>query len=151
MKGFNQLCKEFETLDILSYTAILAGKSVKVLPALRAVTDDGINGVTIFATYVMAAIAADGRLTEEEYMLCYPLLYAFFGDTVNYEDCKIVACAARPFSRELKKTVCMMNDVFGVLAPDIQEELIIICLMICAVDGKVSSKEKQWIKKLIEK
>lgn len=149
MKEFNSLCKEFETLDVLSYAAILAGKSVKVLPALRAVTDDGLDGVTIFAQYILAAIAADGKLSEEEYILCYPLLFAFFGDDVNYEDCKAAARAAKPFGRELKKTVRMMTDVFSVLSPEIKEDLIVISLMICAVDGKVSLREKRWIKKLM--
>lgn len=48
MKEFNQLCKEFENLDALSYAAVLTQKSAAVLPALAAVTDDGIDGVTIF-------------------------------------------------------------------------------------------------------
>ena len=80
MKDFNRLCKEFEELDALSYGVILGEKSLKVIPALSKITESGVDGATIFATYILGAIAADGRLSEEEYVLCYPLLHAFFGE-----------------------------------------------------------------------
>lgn len=150
MKDFNNLCKEFEEMDVLSYSVILGKKSLKVIPALSAITDDGLDGVTIFATFVMGAIAADGRLSEEEYILLYPVLYAFFGDSVNYEDCKKAARYLRFESRELKKAVKEMIDVFGQLSDELKEDIIIICMMICAIDGKISLKEKNWIKKLLK-
>ena len=125
MKEFDQLCKEFEQLDALTYTALLAEKAKKILPALSLVTGDDVSAVSLFSTFLLGAIAADGRVSEEEYALCYPLLYAFFGEEVNYDDCKAAAKAFKAEGREL------------------------VCLMICAVDGKVSMKEKSWIKKLV--
>lgn len=150
MKEFNKLCKEFEEMDVLSYSAILGAKSLKVIPALSAITDDGLDGVTIYATFVLGAIAADGRLSEEEYALCYPLLYAFFGEEVNYDDCKKAVRLLKPESRELKKALKEMVDVFGQLSEELKEDIIIICMMICAIDGKISLKEKNWIKKLMD-
>ena len=38
--------------------------------------------------------------------------------------------------------------LFGMLPEVIRDDLIVITLMICAVDGKVSLREKNWIKKL---
>lgn len=43
-----------------------------------------------------------------------------------------------------------MLRIFGILPEEIQNEIIIISMMICAVDGKISHKEKNWIKKLAE-
>lgn len=149
MKDFNRLCKEFEELDALSYGVILGEKSIKIIPALSAITESGIDGATIFATYVLGAIVADGKLSEEEYVLCYPLLHAFFGEHINYEDCKKAARLLRPESRELKKALSEMTDVFGQLSDELKEDLIIVCLLICSIDGKISLKEKAWIKKLI--
>lgn len=51
MKDFNDLCKEFEEMDALSYSLILGKKSLKVIPALNAITEDGLDGATIFATF----------------------------------------------------------------------------------------------------
>lgn len=150
MKDFNRLCKEFEQLDALSYGVILGEKSLKIIPALSAVTEDGIDGISVFATYVMGAIAADGRLSEEEYVLCYPLLHAFFGEHVNYEDCKKAARLLKPESRELKKAVKEMTDIFGMLSSELKEDLITVCMLICSIDGKISLKEKNWIKRLLK-
>ena len=149
MKEFDCICKEFEQMGALSYGATLAAKSVKVLPALHAIMGDGADGATVFATFIFGAIAADNRLSEEEYALIYPLLHAFFGDEVNYEICKAAVRMMKPASRELKKCVKEMADVFGALSDELKEDIIVICLLICAVDGKVSRKEKSWIKKLI--
>ena len=150
MKEFSKLCKEFEEMDVLSYSMILGKKALKVIPTLSAITDDGLNGVMIFATFVMGAIAADGILSEEEYMICYPLLYAFFGDEVNYDECKKAVRLLKPESRELKKAVKEMVDVFGQLSDELKEDIIIIFMLICSIDGKISLKEKNWIKKLLK-
>ena len=124
-------------MDALSYGVILGEKSLKVIPALSKITESGVDGATIFATYVLGAIAADGRLSEEEYVLCYPLLHAFFGEYVNYEDCKKAARLLRPESRELKKAVKEMTDVFGQLSDELKEDLVTVCLLICSIDGKI--------------
>lgn len=149
MKDFNELCREYETLDAESYAAILTEKAANVLPALHAVTESGIDGATIFLSYILAAIAADGRLSEEEYALIYPLLYAFFGEGVDYEACKEAVRKTRRFGGKMKKIVKSMTDVFGVVSDGLKDDIVLICLMICAVDGKVSPKEKRWIRKLI--
>lgn len=149
MKEFNRLCKEFEQLDVLSYSLILAEKSLKVIPVLKEITEDGLDGVTVFATFVLGAIGADGKLSEEEYAVCYPLLHAFFGDNVNYAVCKKAVKLLKPESEELKKAVKEMVDVFGKLSEELKDDIIIICMLICAVDDKISLKEKLWIKSLI--
>lgn len=146
MDDFNRLCKEFESIDILSYSAYLAEKSVSVLPKLLALSKDGKNGADIMATFILASVAADGRLTEEEYGLIYPLLYSFFGDSVDYKECK-------KFIKSLKELKTVSDDIvdfIGLFDPQLKDDIIIICLMICAVDGKVSLAEKNWIKKLVK-
>jgi len=149
MKEFNQLCKEFEQMDVLTYSAILAEKSAKVLPALIDITEDGMDGVSVFATFILGAVAADGKLAEEEYAVCYPLFRTFFGESVNYETCKALAKKLKAGSKELKDEVDAMADVIGLVSEELKDDLVIVCLMICAIDGKVSASEKRWIKKLI--
>lgn len=149
MKEFDALCKELENLDPLSYGVIIAEKSLKILPALAVITQDGLDGAAIFATFILSSIAADGRLSEEEYLLCEPLISAFFGDKINYEKCKADFKALRTERRILKKAVDDMVDVLGLLSEDLKSDIILVCMMICAIDGKISLKEKHWIKQLI--
>ncbi len=150
MSDFNKLCKEFEQIDATTYRALLAEKSLKVLPALMAITEDGLSGAEIFATFIMGAIAADGKLSEEECLLVYPLLSLFFCDSVNYEDCKKAVRSLRKEGNELKKIVDEMVDVIGLVSDDLKDDIIIVIMLITAIDGKISLREKNWIKKLIE-
>ena len=55
-----------------------------------------------------------------------------------------------PEQRELKKSVDEMVDVLGLLSDDLKDDIITVCLLICAVDGKVSLRERNWIKQLIK-
>lgn len=150
MSEFNKICKEFEQLDVLSYVALLGIKSKRILPALIDITQDGETGVEIFASFIIGAIAADGRLSETEYELLSPLLHAFFGEELDYETCKKAFRKMAPEQRELKKSVDEMVDVLGLLSDDLKDDIITVCLLICAVDGKVSLRERNWIKQLIK-
>ncbi len=149
MKEFDLLCREFEEMDGLTYTALLAEKSAHVLPALAAVTADGMEGASAFAIFILGAIAADGKLSEEEYALVSPLLKAFFGDAVDYDACKKAVKSMRAEREGLKEIADVMVDVLGLLSEDLKDDIVLVCLMICAIDGKVSHKEKQWIKQLV--
>lgn len=149
MKEFDVLCKEFEQMDILSYSAYLTEKSLNVLPALQRIAEDGIDGASIFFSFIIGAVVADGKLAEEEYLIISPLLKTFFGQTVSYEECKKFLKIYKKESNEIKKVVDQMVDILGLLSDELKDDIVIICLMICAIDGKVSLKEKKWIKQLI--
>lgn len=137
-------------MDVLSYVALLGIKSKRILPALIDITQDGETGVEIFASFIIGAIAADRRLSETEYELLSPLLHAFFGEELDYETCKKAFRKMAPEQRELKKSVDEMVDVLGLLSDDLKDDIITVCLLICAVDGKVSLRERNWIKQLIK-
>ena len=52
-------------------------------------------------------------------------------------------------SEDYKAAVDDMVDIVN-MVPEIREDVVIVCLLACAVDGKISFKEKQWIKRLID-
>ncbi len=52
--------------------------------------------------------------------------------------------------KDYKRTMDRMVDVIGLVSPELKDDIVLVCLMVCAVDGKVSAKEKKWIKQLIE-
>lgn len=89
-------------------------------------------------------------MTEEEYLVSYPLIRAFFGNEITYEDCKKATKSVKSEKEYIKKAEEGMLRMFGILPEEIQNEIIIISMMICAVDGKISHKEKNRIKNLAE-
>jgi hypothetical protein len=150
MSEFNKLCKEVESLNAAEYSLIVAEKSAKIIPVLSGICEDGVDGVSIFAKFILGAIVADGKLAEEEYLLAYPLFKVFFGENVNYDDCAKLVKSLRPETKEFKKALDEMVDVLGEIDEDLKDDIILVCLLICAIDGKISLKEKAWIKQLIK-
>ena len=51
--------------------------------------------------------------------------------------------------KDYNNTVDLMVDILGTISLDLKRDIIIVCMMICAVDGKISYKERKWIKQLI--
>ena len=43
-----------------------------------------------------------------------------------------------------------MVDLIGFADEDLKDEIVLLCLLVCAIDGEVSDEEKAWIKQLIE-
>ena len=149
MTEFDDLCREAEDIDFETRCAILKGKSQEILPLLSEKSEDGESGADILSTFLFSAMAADGRLSEEEYDLLYPLLSSFLGDKINYTDAKKAVGAMRKENREMNK---ISEDMVGVLAEfseDLRREIVLVIMMICAADGKISLSEKLWIEKLL--
>lgn len=151
MSDFNKLCKAVEDMDPATYAAVIATKSAQVIKGLKDLTGDGVDAVSIFADLVLCSVAADGKLDETEYAVAKPVLDLAFGRDVSYDDAKkIFKAAGLDKSKEYKEVVDQMVDVIGVADPELKEDIVLVCLLVCAVDGKVSFKEKHWIKKLLE-
>ena len=65
------------------------------------------------------------------------------------KDCNALVKSMRADNRQLKRYVDDMVDLLGLVSDDLKEDIILVCLILCAVDGKISAKEKRWIKQLI--
>lgn len=149
MKDFNELCRSVEELSPLEYAAVLGRTSLKIMPAIRAFSEDGRTCAEVLAAFVIASVYADGKLDESEYLLMAPLLKAFFGEDFDFEDAKKLAKEWRKEGRAVKKEVDYLVDFLGTLSEDLKGDIIFACLLMCAVDGKVSLKEKSYIRQLM--
>lgn len=149
MKSFNELCKIAEELNPVEYAAVVTEKSLKILPALNNVTGSVGETAGLFASFLMASICADGKLDETEYTLMLPMLKLLFGNEFDYDAAKALARVFRPEGKELKKAVRDIVGVLGQVDEELKDDIILVCLLICAVDGKITLREKNYIKQLI--
>ena len=150
MSEFNMLCKAFEEMDPQTFGQIIAEKSVGIIAALTAITKDGMDGMKIYMHFILCSIAADGKLAEEEYRILKPAFEALVGKEVTYEDAvAIFNEAGLNKAKDYKNVVDEMVDILGMVSLDLKRDIIIVCMMVCAVDGKISRKEKKWIKQLM--
>lgn len=151
MSDFDTLCKVFETMDADLYNDIVAEKSAQVIDGLVGLTENGIDGLTIYADFIMCAVAADGKLTEEEYVFLKPILDALLEKDTTFGDAqKIFYDSGLHEPKDYKKSMDLMVDIIGTLSPGLKDDIVLLCLMVCAVDGEVSDEEKKWIRQLIE-
>ena len=149
MKDCNELCRSVEELSPLEYASVLGRTSLKIMPAIRAFSEDGRTCAEVLAAFVIASVYADGKLDESEYLLMAPLLKAFFGEDFDFEDAKKLAKEWRKEGRAVKKEVDYLVDFLGTLSEELKGDIIFACLLMCAVDGKVSLKEKSYIRQLM--
>ena len=41
-------------------------------------------------------------------------------------------------------------DLLGEVSPDLKDDIVMVCMLVCAVDGSISERERAWIRQLIE-
>ena len=129
---------------------LLREKSVNVMAAMAMISRDGLTGVQIYTSFIIAAIMADGKLDKSEYELIRPMLEKMLGSEVTYEEAKAAFKAVRKDAKDDRVIIDYMVDILGEVSPELKADIIIITMLVCAVDGKISYKEKKWIKQLLE-
>ena len=86
MSDFDNLCKQLEEMDPETFTQIFNKKSEEVLNALIDITADGKDGVTAYMQFILASVAADGKLSEGEFDLLKPMFDMSAKKDVSYEE-----------------------------------------------------------------
>lgn len=148
MFEFAKLCNEYEKLSALERGAILTEKSVKILAKLRLLGVNDVDPVETLACFILGSIVSAGKINEQEYILIYPALVKVFGSDFDFASVKAAVSknyafkkAVKDYSKELASTLAeadesFVNDVIG------------LCLCVVSIDGKISFREKNYIKKL---
>ena len=138
---FEETYARFEAIDKTDYKAVLEQYANETLPVLMDITGSESTGARLLAQFVLAAAVADGELAENEYALLEPMFKSFV------ESKALVKTMAKG-EKGLTELADDLIDLLGILSDEFKAQLVMICLMICAVDGNVSESEKQWIKQL---
>ena len=149
MTNFDALCKAAEDIPADIYREVLREKARIVLPALEAAAGSRERAETIFAAFIIASVYADGTLDEAEYMLLLPHLREAFGEGFGFDEVKAVIETSKKEGKTVIDFADALCDWFGVLSEELKDELVLLSLLLCAVDGKVSKKERKYIKRLI--
>ncbi len=151
MSTFNELCKKLEDMDDESYNQTFNALSVKVMDDLAALTETGDDAYSVYLQFVLAAVAADGKLSPDEFNLLKPFFDKAADSDVTYED------AVAMFNEmgldnpeDIKGVADLMVDIIELASPEAKDDIVMLCLMVCAIDREVTDEEKKWIAQLIE-
>ena len=151
MSNFDALCQVLEDMDNDTFNDIVNQKSADVIKALIGITENSLSGVSVFADFILCAVAADGELTEKEYLFLKPSLDLILQRDTTFEDAqKLFYDEGLDKPKDYKRAMDQMVDVIGRVSPELKDDIVLLCLMVCAVDGEVTEEEKDWIRNLIE-
>lgn len=147
MFEFRKLCNEYEKLSAAERGLLLAEKSVVVLTKLRLLDLREVRPVDALAGFIVGSVVADGKLDEREYLLIYPALIRAFGYDFDFQSVKegFLQAGARKLVGEYTRE---MACVRGNLDEDLQRDVITLCLCVTALDGKISLRERRYIRRL---
>ena len=150
MFEFEKLCKDIENLDSKTWNELLVEKSDSVIDQLTMITNDEISGLTLFYGLVLGAIVSDGKIDEGEFKIIKPFLDIALKKDVTYDFVQDYVKILKPESAEYKGFIDTAVDAMGELSDQLKNDVVLLCLLICGVDSKISAKEKRWIKQLIK-
>ena len=151
MSDFDTLCKQLENMDPAEFAEIFDKKSADVISALVALTADGKDGVTAYLQFILASVAADGVLSKPEYLLLKPMFDRMADKDVSYDEAvEIFKGLGLDKPEAYKNIIDTMVDIIGLVDEDMKDDIILLCLLVCAIDGEVTKEEKDWIRQLAE-
>ena len=149
MKSLNELCNEVEALDPITYDRIFQEKSIEVVSKLLKIKSSEEEVLQDLYIIILASTMADGKVTMEEYLPSQKLFKSFFGETITFEKINKYLKSMKKETNELKDLADKIVDGYGELDSGLKTDICFICLLICAVDGDISIKERKWLKKLL--
>lgn len=149
MFEFNKVMKDYESLNAIERGLMLTEKSVSILAKLSALDIDGIDPVETLASFIIGSVVADGKLHEKEYLLIYPALVKVFGSDFDYESIKKEFESDKDGRKDIAGYTTDLIRVLGTVDETLYEDVIILCLCVVTIDGKVSLREKNYVKRLI--
>lgn len=149
MFEFNKVMKDYESLNAIERGLMLTEKSVSIFAKLAALDIDGIDPVETLASFIIGSVVADGKLHEKEYLLIYPALVKVFGSDFDYESIKKEFEADKDGRKDIAGYTTDLLRVLGTVDETLYEDVIILCLCVVTIDGKVSLREKNYVKRLI--
>lgn len=148
MFEYIEKCKKFEKLSTFERFALLANKSLIVTNNLSKLGFNVNESLSLIATFILGSIVSDGEVNEKEYLLMYPALLRTFGDNFDFDSIKEAFKNDFKTRKELKNYLKDILSLLNSVSNELKEDIVDICFAIVAIDGKLSLKERIYMRKL---
>lgn len=147
MFEFNKICNELEKLSPVERGVMLAEKSVSVVKGLK-VLDLPFDPVETLVTFIIGSIVSDGSINEKDYLYIYPSLVKAFGKDFDFMSAKQALQLAKDIKKEIVSTTKDLMAAIAVCDEALAADVVALCLLVTSIDGKISLKEKRYIRQL---
>ena len=150
MFEFNKLCNEYEKLGSIERDVLIVEKSVSVINGLKEL-DCPVDPFETLVAFIIGSVAVDGAISEKDYLYIYPSLVKAFGKDFDYGAIKRAYKVAGDIKKEIDRRTQDLMSIIAAIDEDLRADVISLCLLVTSVDGKISFKEKRYIKRLCKK
>ena len=147
MFEFKRLCNELETLNTVERGAIFAEKSVSVMKGLSGL-EVPLNPVRTLVSFIIGSVVSDGSINEKDYLYIYPSLVKAFGKDYDFSSAKQAIGLAKDIKKETTKYTKDMISIISACDENLATDIVALCLLITSADGRISLKEKRYIRQL---
>lgn len=148
MFEYIEKCKKFEKLSTFDRFALLANKSFIITNKLSELGLNVNDSLSLIATFILGSIVNDGEVNEKEFLLMYPALLRTFGDNFDFDSIKEAFQNDFKTRNELKNYLKDILSLLNSVSNELKEDIIDICFAIVTIDGKLSLKERIYMRKL---
>lgn len=148
MLEFKKLCDSFEKANAVEKGVLLAQMSAKISCRLRGLDISDVDPMTVLAGFIIGSVVVDGRLNEQEYLLIYPALVRAFGDDFDFASVKVSFEKDKNGRSAVAEYTEKLLQILDLLDEGIKNDIITLCLCVISIDGKITLREKKYIKRL---
>lgn len=150
MFEFKKVCDTYEKMSAIERGLLLTEKTAVVFAKLHDLFIPGVNPVDVLAGFIIGSVTADGRINEKEYLLIYPALVKTFGDEFDFATIKDSFRRAKDVKKLIADYTEEMLYILSLLDEELKWDVITLCLCVTSIDGKITLKEKRYIRRLCE-
>lgn len=148
MFEFEKMCREYEKLSVLERGVLLTENSVAILAKLKLLRLPDTDPVQTLAGFILGSVVADGRVNEQEYLLMYPALIKVFGNDFDFESVKKSFRQDRKGRSAVRQYAADMLAFLSLADDSLRQDVIGLCLCTVTEDGRISFRERKYIRKL---
>ncbi len=147
MFEFKKLCNELEKLNSLERGSLLVEKSVSVVAGLNEL-DLPFDPVETLVSFIIGSVVSDGVFNEKDYLYIYPSLVKAFGNDFDFMSAKQALQLTKDIKKEISDYTKKLMSVIAACDERLAADIVSLCLLVTSVDGKISLKEKRYIRQL---
>lgn len=151
MFEFKRVCNRYERMSTEERRYLLTEKATSIFERLKNSCISGINPIEILFGFIIGSVTADGKINEMEYLLIYPILEIVFGDEIDFVAFKNSFQRSSDGKALVDGYTSKMEHIFSLLDEELKRDVIMLCLGVTTIGGKITLKEKRYIRHLCEK